>query len=191
MNKIGKVLVSVGVLFIALAIGFACHNYYEDYIAGNNSKEIVKEILDNIEKVDEKKGKVVVYQSIHGYNVSGIISIPDLNLELPILSDWDYNRLNVGPCIYFGSIETHDLVICGHSYRTHFRYLSRLDKGDYIIITDMNNHEHIYEVCDKNVVNPYDIDSVIDSEYDLTLFSCYNGGTERIAIYCNEVNSNI
>lgn len=191
MNKVGKIMIGTGIVCIFLSIFFGIYNYYEEVEAGNNSREVVEEILDNIQNINQEEDNVLVYQTIKGYKTLGIISLPKLELDLPILTEWDYDRLKVGPCVYYGSIETNDLVICGHSYRTHFKYLSKLSIGDYIIITDVNNHEYIYEICDKDVINPYDIDSVIDSGYDLTLFSCYNGGTERMTIYCRRVNSKI
>lgn len=48
---------------------------------------------------------------INGYDYVGYLSVPKLDLELPVMSDWDYDRLKTVPCRHFGSTKTDDLVI--------------------------------------------------------------------------------
>lgn len=40
---------------------------------------------------------------IDGYSCIGYLSIPSLDLELPIMADWDDTRLKIAPCRYTGS----------------------------------------------------------------------------------------
>ena len=68
-------------------------------------------------------------ETINGYDYIGVLEIPALNLTLPIMADWDYDRLKIAPCRQFGSVETNDLVIAGHNYKTHFGYLDQLQVG--------------------------------------------------------------
>lgn len=35
---------------------------------------------------------------LDGYEYVGYVEIPALELKLPVMSDWDYNRLTLAPC---------------------------------------------------------------------------------------------
>ena len=59
-------------------------------------------------------------QEIQGYDYIAVLYIPVLELELPVMDQWDYTRLTVAPCRYTGSIYSNDLVIAGHAYEPHF-----------------------------------------------------------------------
>ena len=61
---------------------------------------------------------------IDGYAYIGYLSVPKLELELPVMADWDYTRLRIAPCRYTGSIRGEDLVIMAHNYDSHFGRLS-------------------------------------------------------------------
>lgn len=183
MNKMGKVLVYIGILFIILSLGFKIYDNYKDIKAGKESNALIEEI-NNITDTSRK-----VYKTKNGYNLIGTIYIDKISKNLPIIDSWDYDKLNVAPCVYSGSIENKDLVICAHSYKTHFSDLYKLNRNDYIVITEINGKEHLYKVCDTDVIDPYDVNPVIDNKYDLTLFSCHDGGTNRLAVYCIEENT--
>ena len=102
------------------------------------------------------------------------------------MSDYNENKLKIAPCVYYGTI-TNKLIICAHSYRSHFGYLSKLNQGDTIIITNINGENIIYEVLEVEVLNSDDITKMIDTEFDLTLYTCTNDGTKRVTVRANKV----
>lgn len=119
---------------------------------------------------------------IGDYSYIGYLSIPDLGLELPVMSQWSYPRLRVAPCRYSGSTRTDDLVILAHNYARHFGRLRRLSPGDAIIFTDMNGAVTRYRVVELEEMSPYAVADMTSGEYDLTLFTCTYGGRTRFAI---------
>lgn len=197
MNKLGKVFITLGVILIVISISMLVYNKYEDIKAGKNSQDVLdiientikeNEQIDNtLELVNNDIAKEMETTKIKGYDYIGTIIIPKLNLQLPIMSEYDYNRLKISPCRYYGSIYTNDLIICGHSYKTHFKYLNKLKQEDLIIFTDVNNNNYIYEVLEIEVLESTDVDKMINNDYDLTLYTCTNGGIDRLAIRCNRV----
>lgn len=197
MSKLGKLFVSLGIILIVIAISMLGYNKYEDIKAGENSRDVLDIIentinennrIDNsLELVNNDISNEMETTNIKGYDYIGTIIIPKLKLELPIMSEYDYNRLKISPCRYYGSIYTNDLIICGHSYKTHFRYLNKLKQEDLIIFTDVNNNSYIYEVLEIEVLESTDVDKMINNDYDLTLYTCTNGGIDRLAIRCNRV----
>ena len=122
---------------------------------------------------------------IDGYAYIGYLSIPKLELVLPIMADWDYTRLRIAPCRYTGSVRGEDLVLMAHNYASHFGGLSKLVEGDSIIFTDMDGVTTTYAVVAQDVLNPYAVEEMTSGDFDLTLFTCTYGGKSRVTVYCD------
>ena len=118
--------------------------------------------MENISNVNEMQTI-----NIDGYDYIGTISIPSLNLNLPVLDTWDYDRLNIGPCLYYGSIYTNNLIICGHSYKKHFKYLGNLKQNDLVIFTDVFDNSYVYEVIEVEILSYTNVDEMINNDFDL------------------------
>lgn len=122
---------------------------------------------------------------IGGYTYIGYLSVPDLNLELPVMADWDYTRLQKAPCRYSGSVRGENLVIMAHNYRAHFGYLSELEEGASVIFTDMDGIKTRYQVVAQDILAPTAVEEMTSGEFDLTLFTCTYGGKSRVTVYCD------
>lgn len=125
---------------------------------------------------------------IDGYAYIGYLSIPKLELELPIMADWDYTRLRIAPCRYTGSVRSEDLVIMAHNYASHFGGLSKLSEGDSVIFTDMDGIVTAYEVVAQDVLAPHAVEEMTAGDFDLTLFTCTYGGKSRVTVYCDRAS---
>ena len=192
MNKIGKIFITIGVFLIIVSASLVIYNNYEEHLAGKKSQDVlnvIKTSFDDTNQTTIINDEIKEMQTINieGYDYIGTITIPSLNLELPIMSDYDYDRLKIAPCRYYGSVYTNDLIICGHSYKTHFKYLSNLNQNDIVIFTDINGENYLYEVLEIEVLNPKEVSEMIDNEFDLTLYTCTNDGLNRITIRCNRM----
>ena len=124
---------------------------------------------------------------IEGYGYIGYLSLPTLDLELPVMSQWDYNRLKIAPCRHFGSSRTDDLVIAAHNYKTHFGRLGLLKIGDPVSFTDMEGIVNQYTVVKLVTVLPEDVDAVLNSEHDLVLYTCTSGRAKRVVAFCDRI----
>lgn len=122
---------------------------------------------------------------INRYDYVGYLSVPKLDLELPVMSDWDYVRLKTAPCRHFGSTKTDDLVIAAHNYQSHFGRLKELEIGDAVTFADMDGVVIRYEVAGTGTVAPTDVDAVVCSGHDLVLYTCTPGGQTRVCVFCD------
>ncbi len=116
----------------------------------------------------------------------GILTFPTLKLTLPVLSDWDYERLKIAPCRQFGTVGTDDLVVAGHNYTTHFGNLKRLKKGDTVELMTMEKETIVYTVQKIETVGAAEVEKVRDSGYALVLYTCTLEGTTRVVVYCDK-----
>ena len=74
--------------------------------------------MDEILESDAEPYTTGPVTMVGDYEYIGVLDLPARNLSLPIMSDWDYERLKMAPCRQFGSAATDDLVIAGHNYIT-------------------------------------------------------------------------
>ena len=124
---------------------------------------------------------------LDGCEYVGYVEIPTLEVELPVMADWDYDRLKIAPCRQFGSSRTDDLVIAAHNYQTHFGRLKELQAGDTVRFTDMEGIVNTYAVVKCETLQPTEVDAVQNSGYDLVLYTCTLGGRTRVTVFCDRV----
>lgn len=190
-RKIAITLMTVGIILVGFAMGLLIYNNYENKKAQESAETLVESIRLSIAENELKDEAVdpfdeeMTVKEIDGYGYIGYISIPALNIDLPVMSEWDYGRLKMSPCRYYGSTKTDNLVIAAHNYIVHFKYLGRLVPGDTVIFTDMDAVKHNYKVDSVELLMPTDVDKVKDSGSDLILYTCTYGGAKRITVRCS------
>lgn len=121
---------------------------------------------------------------VDGARYLGSMSVPVLGLELPVYAEWSDVDAQSAPCRYAGSLATGALVIGAHNYDQHFGGISRLAKGDVVVITDANAAEHRYTVAETDILPPDAVDEMKSDAWDLTLFTCTYGGANRVTVRC-------
>ncbi len=124
---------------------------------------------------------------VEGQDYIGVLELPTLDLKLPIISEWNEERLKLAPCRYSGSLYLGDLVIAGHNYQSHFGTLKKLAIHDPVIFIDADGNIFYYEVELLDILEPEDIEEMTSGEWDLTLFTCTTGAAYRIAVRCAPV----
>ena len=118
----------------------------------------------------------------------GVLKIPAISLELPIVSQWSYSGLKIAPCRYSGSAYLGNMVIAGHNYYSHFAYLKRLSPGDEVTFTDVDGNVFDYRVSEIEILSPYAVTEMTSGDWDLTLFTCTVGGQSRVTVRCERMN---
>lgn len=187
----GLVLIVFGILMVAASLSLVIWNELESRRAAEASEELLPFLEETIEQAKNENPpfpedtspdmKVV---EIDGYGYIGYLSIPSLDLRLPVMDRWDYVRLKIAPCRYYGSVKTNDLIIAAHNYSRHFGRLSDLSAGDPVYFTDMDGRTYEYTVGTLEVLNPMDVQPMIESDWDLTMYSCLYNGRQRVAVRC-------
>lgn len=188
-NKIGTACMALGAALILTALSLFVWNYHEAKRAAERADAILPDVLEALGAEEATYPNpfdaAMTEVKIDGFFYIGYLSIPVLDLELPVMSEWDYDRLKIAPCRYAGSTKTDDLVIAAHNYSRHFGALKTLEPGDMIYFTDMDGMAGSYAVAELDVLNPTDVEKMTSGDYDLTLFTCTYGGKSRITVRCD------
>lgn len=179
------------------------YNDHEDKNAGREAESLLTEVMAAIETATphssitslptaaEGESEVAPVEmelpmiEIDGQNYIGYLTIPDLKLQLPVMADWDYDRLKKAPCRQFGAVDTDDLVIAAHNYKNHFGKLGTLTVGAALTFTDMDGVVHGYKVTKLQTLPEDAVDAVQNSGHDLVLYTCTLAGTTRVAVFCD------
>lgn len=188
-KKVGIAIVAVGAVLILSALLLLLYNRYEDARAGQEAADLLAKMRAAMEAGRSDLEPELPVVEVDGYGYVGYVEIPALELELPVMAEWDYDRLKIAPCRQFGSSRTDDLVIAAHNYQTHFGRLKELEAGETVRFTDMEGIVNTYAVAKNETLNPTEVDEVQNSGYDLVLYTCTLGGRTRVTVFCNRVES--
>ena len=211
---IGVCCILLGILCLLGGAGLVVHNRWEANEAGKISQSMLQEVQEQIlkneeiteeteiidteestgntevtgtEEVADEPSREMVTIPVEGYECIGILSIPAIGLEWPILTDWDYVKLKKAPCLYYGNYYEPDFVIAAHYYPTHFGGLSKLQAGDVVLFTNINGETYSYEVVLLETLPKKATKEMIASGFDLTLYTCTADGVNRVTVRCRKI----
>lgn len=194
-RKFGTICMFLGTALVVAALSLFLWNRWEDRRAGAAAAEIMTQLEAEMASGSSgSSGESDPYSTqmteveIDGHMYIGYISIPSLDIELPVMSDWNYDQLQIAPCRYYGSTKTRDLVIAAHNYTRHFGPIRRLSPGDDVYFTDMDGVTTAYQVAEVDTLNPTAVEQMTSSGYALTLFTCTYGGQSRVTVRCDAVS---
>ena len=185
---IGTLCVLLGVVCLFCSVGFVLYNYLESENAANSTKSLLEDFNSEIHNQNHKQNNSKMPTvKVGGYDCIGVLSIPALGLELPVLTDWSYAKLKKAPCLYYGSYYEKDFVIAAHNYKSHFGRLSTLKKGDVVIFTSADGVARYYEVALLETLPKNATEEMITSGFDLSLYTCTTVGNNRVTVRCNVI----
>jgi len=193
----------VGGLLLLLGTLLLSESWWKDQLTAWNSQQVTAEIqpkqpetgefeFSNVEPLSWEQ-LLTVRNRFHDLPTIGLISIPDVELELPILYGLDNENLAVGA----GTMDPDqrmgagNYALAGHytqSPTALFGPLHIIDVGMSIYVTDMT-HTFQYEVTSLETVSPTRVD-VLDptTEPTITLVTCTFDATERLIVKGRFVN---
>lgn len=202
MKKIKVACISIGTALLLAALFFVLFNLNQDRKSGETAQSILAElkedIMENSSEEDiensvnddlyseyESSEAAEPYADIDGNTYIGVIAIPSLGIELPVMNEWSYPSLKISPCRYKGTAADNDLIIAAHNYKSHFGRINELSGGEEIIFTDAAGKLYRYEVTLVDNIRGTDIEAMeFDSseDWDITLFTCTLSGQSRVTV---------
>lgn len=128
------------------------------------------------------------------YFTIGVINIPSINVNYPILSTYSDALLKISPCKFWGPNpnEVGNLCIAGHNYKNSkfFSKVPNMELGDTIEITDLGGNTIVYAIYDKYIVNPDELEctsQMTNGKREITLITCTNDNKQRHIIKAREI----
>ena len=192
--KKSRIWIITGIILLFGAFGLTIHNYYEDYQAKKNAADAVQKLAH----VMKRENTGLLYKmnpdiemptkTINGIKYIGVLEVPKLSLQLPVMSHWSPDGLKIAPGRYKGSVYKRNIIIAGHNYRSHFSRLKTLDIVSKIWFIDLEGNRFEYKVSDIEIIKGTDVKQMEKGKWDMTLFTCTYGGQNRMALRCTITN---
>lgn len=196
MKNINKNLIVYKIFLIMLIIAgiiiFAIifRKQYNDQVYDKENDEVTKNFHELQEAQNQKQP---IELQMQGHKVIGIIKIPAIDLEYPIIDKTTKETMRISISKFSGGEinEIGNVALAGHNNYsgTMFGKNKNLKIKDKIYLTDLTRRTIEYEIYNIFVTDPNDT-SILETEdktkRELTLITCKNGRSERLIIKARE-----
>lgn len=195
--KIYKIIFTMLIIAVIIVIALIGIKYTKGQINDQESHKVVETFSRIVaEETSENQENV----TMNGYNVIGIVKIPKIDLEYPILDIDTYNPeetkepMKISIVKYWGGKvnEYGNLSIAGHNNYdgTMFGKTKKLEIGDIVELTDLENKTIQYQIYNIFVTDPNDI-TILETKdetiREVTLITCTNGNRNRLILQAKEI----
>ena len=188
--KIILVCLIIATLVVAALIAIKYFNLYKNE---TEAKQVIANINEELKNSDNPITEID--EQIQGHKVVGIIKIPKIELEYPILETTSKETLNLSITKFWGNEinEIGNVTLAGHNNLngTMFGKTKKLEVGDVIELTDIQNVTLKYNVFKIYVIDPNDISCILPEQEgtrEVTLITCTNGNKNRLIVKAREEN---
>ena len=196
-NKIYNIILIILGIVLLVVITLITIKYGRNQVIEKNLHSVVDELKTQIEQVGNNEELKQVQVEYEGYNVVGIISVPAIGIEYPILDTTNEKTMKVAITKFWGNDvnELGNFTMAGHNNKdgTMFGKTKRLNIGDKIEMTDLTGKTLEYEIFDQYLIDPNDVscvNSVKKNTREVTLITCANGRSNRLITKAREVIKN-
>ena len=188
--KIILVCLIIATLVVATLIAIKYFNLYKNE---TEAKQVIANINEELKNSDNSITEID--EQIQGHKVVGIIKIPKIELEYPILETTSKETLSLSITKFWGNQinEIGNVTLAGHNNLngTMFGKTKKLEVGDIIELTDIQNVTLKYKVFKIYVIDPNDISCILPEQEgtrEITLITCTNGNKNRLIVKAREEN---
>lgn len=198
--KIYKAIFYMLLVAALVIIGLIFYKYGSNLKNEKESQDAVA-AFSNIDfsKNEEESGSQIQLE-YKGYKVIGIVKIPKINIEYPILEIGNIDPesakqpMKLSIIKYWGENvnDYGNLSIAGHNNKdgTMFGKTKKLQKGDIIELKDLKGQTIQYSIYDIFVTDPNDVSILLPKDElvrEVTLITCTNGNKERLILKAKEI----
>ena len=196
--KIYKAIFYMLLIVAIVVIGMIIYKYVCESVNEKESQDVVAAFsnIDFSENEEESESQL----EYKGYKVIGIVKIPKINIEYPILDIGDIDPesakapMKMSIIKYWGENvnDYGNLSIAGHNNKdgTMFGKTKKLEIGDIVELTDLKGQTIQYSIYDIFVTDPNDVSILLPKEElirEVTLITCTNGNKNRLILKAQEI----
>ena len=196
--KIYKTIFNMLLIVAIVVIGMIAHKYIGENENEKESQDAV-EAFSNIDfsEITEESKEQLEYK---GYKVIGIVKIPKINIEYPILEIGNIDPesakepMKISVIKYWGEKvnDYGNLSLAGHNNKsgTMIGKTKKLSEGDIVELSDLEGKTIQYSIYNIFTTSPNDVNILLPRDEhvrEVTLITCTNGNKQRLILKAQEI----
>ena len=206
--KIYKLIFFILIIILIVVIAMIIFKYGSSQVNNKQAQDMVEtfsqtelKLQENVKSENEQNIEADEIQlEYKGYKVIGIIKIPKINLEYPIIEIEDISPesakkpMKLSIIKYWGENvnDYGNLSLAGHNNKdgTMFGKTKKLKNGDIVELTDLLGKTIQYSIFDIFVTDPNDVSILLPKDENIrevTLITCTNGNKERLILKAKQI----
>lgn len=192
-KKIYNIILIILALILLVVISIIAFKRINNQIKGKELINTVADIKVKLEEIKESENDEKTITKYKGYDIVGIIEIPKINIEYPIINQTSDETMALSITKFWGNNvnDIGNFTMAGHNYfdGTMFSNTNKLNIEDTIKMTDLDGKTIEYKVFDKYIIDPNDVkcvQSVKENTREITLITCINGRNNRLVVKARE-----
>lgn len=192
-KKIYNIILIILALILLVVISIIAFKRINNQIKEKELINTVADIKIKLEEIKESENDEKTITKYKGYDIVGIIEIPKINIEYPIINQTSDETMALSITKFWGNNvnDIGNFTMAGHNYfdGTMFSNTNKLNIEDTIKMTDLDGKTIEYKVFDKYIIDPNDVkcvQSVKENTREITLITCINGRNNRLVVKARE-----
>lgn len=192
-KKIYNIILIILALILLVVISIIAFKRINNQIKEKELINTVADIKVKLEEIKESENDEKTITKYKGYDIVGIIEIPKINIEYPIINQTSDETIALSITKFWGNNvnDIGNFTMAGHNYfdGTMFSNTNKLNIEDTIKMTDLDGKTIEYKVFDKYIIDPNDVkcvQSVKENTREITLITCINGRNNRLVVKARE-----
>ena len=192
-KKIYNIILIILALILLVVISIIAFKRINNQIKEKELINTVADIKVKLEEIKESENDEKTITKYKGYDIVGIIEIPKINIEYPIINQTSDETMALSITKFWGNNvnDIGNFTMAGHNYfdGTMFSNTNKLNIEDIIKMTDLDGKTIEYKVFDKYIIDPNDVkcvQSVKENTREITLITCINGRNNRLVVKARE-----
>ena len=192
-KKIYNIILIILALILLVVISIIAFKRINNQIKEKELINTVADIKVKLEEIKESENDEKTITKYKGYDIVGIIEIPKINIEYPIINQTSDETMALSITKFWGNNvnDIGNFTMAGHNYfdGTMFSNTNKLNIEDTIKMTDLDGKTIEYKVFDKYIIDPNDVkcvQSVKENTREITLITCINGRNNRLVVNARE-----
>lgn len=199
--KIYKAIFCFLIILAILVMSMIIYKYGSNQQNEKETQETVETFSNmNFSNNNEEEINSQIQLEYKGYKVVGIVKIPKINIEYPILEIGNIDPesakkpMKLSIIKYWGENvnDYGNLSIAGHNNKdgTMFGKTKKLQIGDIVELTDLYGQTIQYSIYDIFVTDPNDVNILLPKDElirEVTLITCTNGNKQRLILKAKEI----
>lgn len=192
-KKIYNIILIILALILLVVISIIAFKRINNQIKEKELINTVADIKVKLEEIKESENDEKTITKYKGYDIVGIIEIPKINIEYPIINQTSDETMALSITKFWGNNvnDIGNFTMAGHNYfdGTMFSNTNKLNIEDTIKMTDLDGKTIEYKVFDKYIIDPNDVkcvQSMKENTREITLITCINGRNNRLVVKARE-----